>query len=127
MVMGVDDSNPESYERLAKNYSDRTGETRQLADGPIKIAAAVLVAGYIASIPSEQQPIVGMIQEFSRQLSEGIDRVEQARLSTLADPIVQRFSHGTCGAGIVQNSLAPGLRLEQVKKNPKLAESVRRR
>ena len=90
VVMGGNGSDSEPYARLAKNYSDRTGEARQLADGPIKIVVAVLVAGYIASVPSEQQPIVGMIQQVSRQLSEGFDRVEQTRLSTVADPIVQQ-------------------------------------
>ena len=90
IVMGGDDSDPETHKRLAKNYSDRTGEAGQLADGPINIVVAVLVAGYIASIPSELQPIAGMFQVLSRQLTEGVDRAEQARLSTLADPIVQR-------------------------------------
>ena len=90
IVMAGDDSDPETHKRLAKNYSDRTGEVGQLADGPINIVVAVLVAGYIASIPSELQPIAGMFQVLSRQLTEGVDRAEQARLSTLADPIVQR-------------------------------------
>ena len=49
--------------RLIQSYSELTGESFQYADNPINTTLAVLVSGYIASIPPNQRPTIGLIQE----------------------------------------------------------------
>ena len=61
LMMGLED-NAEARTRLIESYSDRTGEANQLATGPIDVVMAVLVAGYIASIPTDQHASTGISQ-----------------------------------------------------------------
>ena len=89
MVMGGDGREPEVHDRLAQSYSKRTGEAARLAGGPIDVTVAILVAGYLASIPSEQRPLGGMLQEIKRSVDEGFGRLERSRLSSLTDPITR--------------------------------------
>ena len=84
---GID---PEIRGRLAHSYSDRTGEASDLADGPIEVTVAILVAGYIASIPADQRPLAGMLQEMFGSVHERFDRLEETRLPILSDPIIQQ-------------------------------------
>ena len=90
ILMGRAISDSAARERLARNYSDRTGEAVQSANGPIEIVVAILVGGYIASIPSDQHPVVSMLQEFSGRFNERLDRWEQVNLPALKDPITQQ-------------------------------------
>ena len=75
--------------RLAQSYSDRTGEALHLADGPIDVVVAILVAGYIEAIPADQHGLAGMVQAGFSQTVASIERVEQS-LSSLTDPITRQ-------------------------------------
>ena len=90
LIMGEAGSSLETRLRLAHSYSDRTGEASHLADGPIEVTVAILVAGYIASIPSDQRPATGMLQEMYGHFNERFDRLEANRLPALSDPIVRQ-------------------------------------
>ena len=74
----------EIRERLRQSYSDRTGEVGQFADLPGDIVVGILVAGYLASIPSDLQPLAGMFQALSGQL------LEQAHPLPLEDPVLHQ-------------------------------------
>ena len=90
IVMSGVSHDSEIRERLRQSYSDRTGEAGQFADLPRDIVTGILVAGYIASIPSDQRPLAGMIQALSGQLTQGLGRLEQALPSAMADPILHQ-------------------------------------
>ncbi len=97
VIMGGDGEDSQVRERLAQSYSKRTGEARQLAEGSIDAAVGILVAGYIASIPSGQAPVAGMIQDLSGQfqdlsgrLEDRFDRFDGARLAALTDSITRK-------------------------------------
>ena len=51
---------------------------------------AILVAGYIASIGSDQHPIAGMVQQVSKQVSEISEQLDEIRPSVFTDPIIQQ-------------------------------------
>ena len=91
IVMGGTGSDPESRARLVKSYSDRTGEASRLADGSIDGALTILVAGCIASIPSDQRPIAGMFQELYVHFNKRFDHLEENRLSDLEESVTQQF------------------------------------
>ena len=112
MLMSGGGQELEIPERLTQSYSDQMGEASQFARTPILVVVAVLVAGYIASIPPEQKPIAGMfqelhgeIQELHGEISEGVTRIDQARLSVLADPILQQ-SHSDRAENELANILS---------------------
>ena len=90
IIMGADGEDSQVRERLAQSYSDRTGEARQYAEGAIDVAVGILIAGYIASIPSDQVPVAGMIQALSGDLHQRFDQLHEARLSALTDPLTQK-------------------------------------
>ena len=97
IIMGADGEDSQVRERLAQSYSDRTGEARQYAEGAIDVAVGILVAGYIASIPADQLPVAGMIQDLSSQvqdfsggLHERLDRLAEAPLAALTDSITRK-------------------------------------
>ena len=71
--------------QLTHSYSERTGESSQFADYPIDTILAVLVSGYIASIPPNQRLTIGLIQEFSAQMHERFDRLEDFGLGLTND------------------------------------------
>ena len=78
LIMGGAVSDTEIRTRLAHSYSSRTGEAGHLADESIDITVAILVAGYIASIPADQRALAGMLQEMF------------GYVSALTDPIIQQ-------------------------------------
>ena len=97
VIMGGDAGDPETRGRLAGTYSDLTGEASQLAEGPIDVTVGILIAGYIASIPTDQLPVAGMIQglsnqlhDFSGSLQERLDRSADAPLAELTDSITRK-------------------------------------
>ena len=71
--------------RLTQSYSVLTGESSQLADNPIDTTLAILVSGYIASLPSNQRPTIGLFQELSAQMHERFDRLEDFGLGFTND------------------------------------------
>ncbi len=71
--------------RLTQSYSELTGESSQLADHPIDTTLAILVSGYIASLPSNQRPTIGLFQELSAQMHQRFDRLEDFGLGFTHD------------------------------------------
>ena len=65
------------HARLAESYSRCTGEDSRLAEGPLDVVEAVLVTGYLASVPPEQKAIAGMVQQLSSDQDHGFSRIEQ--------------------------------------------------
>ena len=95
MLMPGTSQDLEIRERLRQSYSEVTGEGSQFADLPVDTVVGILVAGYLASIPSGQRPLAGMVQALSVQLSEGLGRIERAQPSPVEDPILQQ-AHTEC-------------------------------
>ena len=76
-------------DRLARSFSHSTGEAQNLATGPINVIVAILVAGYIASIPSDQRAVFGAVQNLSEQIHERFDHLKGSFSPTDKDPITQ--------------------------------------
>ena len=70
LIMGGAGSDMEARARLAQNYANLTGEASHLADEPIDVTVAILMAGYIASIPADQRPLAGMLQEMFESVQD---------------------------------------------------------
>ena len=87
-ILRGDGDDPHIRARLAKSYANGTGEDPALASQPVEVAIAILVAGFIATIPADQRPLAGMFQEMSGQLQDRLDRLERTIL--LADPVIQQ-------------------------------------
>ena len=83
LIMGGAGSDTEIRARLAKSYTSQTGEASHLADEPIDVTVAILVAGYIASISADQRPLAGMLQEMFGSIHERFDHL-------LSNPITQQ-------------------------------------
>ena len=83
ILMGGSGRDAPTRSRLAKSYSHHTGEISQLAEVPIEVTLAILVAGYIASIPAGQRALAGMFQQLFGHFNERFDRLEENRLSNL--------------------------------------------
>ena len=88
-IIGSDVDEAIVRDRLAKSYAERTGEAQQLAGGSIDVVTAILVAGYIGSIPGEQRAIAGMVQTGTDRIVAAVENVERS-LSGLEDPIIRR-------------------------------------
>ena len=89
-IMTSASNDAETHARLAQSYSGRTGEASHFAEKPIDVVVAILVAGYIASIPSDQLSTVAMIQTLSSSFTEHASLVEGKISQALFDPITQR-------------------------------------
>ena len=76
-------------DRLAQHYSNRTGEAPYLAAGPINVVVAILVAGYIATIRSDQRALAGMMQTGFSRLDDRLDRLNRT-ISPATDPITHQ-------------------------------------
>lgn len=65
--------------RLAQSYSDHTGEAPVLAQGPIDVIVAIMLAGYFSALQSggNQQALAGLVQ--------GANVRHEARLSDVSD------------------------------------------
>ena len=79
-------------DRLAQNYSNRTGEAPHFAADPIDVVVAILVAGYIAAIPANQHTIAGMLQFGFASNREQLADLQRSveRLSTVTDLVTRR-------------------------------------
>ena len=88
-LVSADEDDAETRTRLIASYSELTGEVNQSAAGPIDVVLAVLVASYIASIPSDQRGTVGVTQAGFKQVGARFDRLEARLPQATSDPIVQ--------------------------------------
>ena len=102
-IVGSDGDETVIRERLARSYADKTGEAEQLAGGPIDVVIAVLVAGYVASIPGEQRALAGMLQAGNERVVAAVEGVGRS-LSGLEDPMTRR-SHTEKAAKDLANIL----------------------
>ena len=89
-IRGGDHNYSGVRERLAQSYSRRTGEAPSSADEAIDVVVAVLVAGYIASVPSPQRPVVGLVQNLSGHIDKRFDHLEESLRQATTDPTTQR-------------------------------------
>jgi hypothetical protein len=78
-ILGATADDAEARLRLGRAYSQSTGEHERLAEGPIEVVLAILVAGYLASINSSFEPLAGMLQGSARESREA-SREVQAQL-----------------------------------------------
>lgn len=65
-IMGKEDYEPDTFQRLRKIYAEKTGEDERLANGPIDVIVTIIVAGYFGSFTPEIEPVAGMVQEHDR-------------------------------------------------------------
>ena len=105
LVMGVSAERSEERERLAAEYSKFTGEDRRRAHGPIDAVTGILVAGYLSSIPSNQRPLAGMLQQLLGSFNERLDNLEEKQVAALTELVTERFP-------IVQQLLTPQVERE---------------
>ena len=105
LVMGVPVERSEERKRLAAEYSKYTGEDGRRAQGPIDVVTEILVAGYLSSIPSNQRPLAGMLQQVHGSLNERLDNLEEKQVAALTELITERFP-------IVQQLLTPHVERE---------------
>ena len=91
VIMGVSADRTEERERLAQEYSNFTGEHHRRANGPIDVVIGVLVAGYLASIPSNQRPLAGMLQQIHGTFNERLDDLEEKHIAGVTDLVTERF------------------------------------
>ena len=89
-IMGITHDEEETRSRLAQSFSQRTGEVLRLADGPIDVVVAILIAGHIASIGSDLLPMASMVQEVSKHVSEVSEQLHEIRSLPLTDPMTQQ-------------------------------------
>ena len=76
--------------RLAQSYSDRTVDDSNLATQTIDVVVAILSAGYVSSIPTEQHAITGIVQNLPEPIYERLDKLEEQILATLPDVVSQQ-------------------------------------
>ena len=87
VASGQDEITPRN--RLTQSYCTRTGEAPHLATGPIDTVIAILVAGYVSAVPSDQRAIAGMLQAVLSHAVATNQRFEQP-VSPLTDPIARQ-------------------------------------
>ena len=87
-IMATADDEAPLRDRLAQSYSNRTGEAAAFATRPIDAVVAILVAGYIESIPADQRAVAGMVQTGFSRTDDRLDRLIQS-MSSLEDPITR--------------------------------------
>lgn len=75
----------DAREQAQSSYSAYTGEDRATARSAVETAVSVLIAGYIASIPKDQRPVVGLLQAVLQRLPTEPDPVTRKTHSELAE------------------------------------------
>ena len=76
-LLSGDEGDTEIRTRLIASYSELTGEANQSATGPIDVVLAVLVASYLASIPSDHRASVGITLAGFKHVDARLDRLEE--------------------------------------------------
>ncbi|MXW93319.1 MAG: hypothetical protein F4114_17425 [Rhodospirillaceae bacterium] len=77
-IIGTDVDEFTVREYLAESYAEITGEAQQLSSGPIDVVVAILVAGYLTSIPTEQRAVAGMVQSGTVRIIEAVESLEES-------------------------------------------------
>ena len=85
-VMGTVDDEQGIRNRLGACYAEATGEAEHFAEQPTDDVLAVLIAGYIAAIPSTERAAAGMMQQGFQRIEAKLD--DMARLPR-SDPFAQ--------------------------------------
>ena len=80
-IMGEGDVNLENASFLAERYSEETGEDKRFATIHVNGVVAILVAGFLASIPKNQKSVVAMIQQLGVNLQSDLANLEQEIVS----------------------------------------------
>ena len=80
----VGGSEEDAREQAEGSYAAYTGEGRAAARSAVETVVSVLIAGYIASIPKDQRPVVGLLQDALRRLPTEPDPVTRTTHSGLA-------------------------------------------
>ena len=88
-LLSGDEGDTEIRTRLIASYSELTGEANQSATGPIDVVLAVLVASYLASIPSDHRASVGITLAGFKHVDARLDRLEELLPKATSDPITQ--------------------------------------
>lgn len=91
LVMDVTADRTVERERLAEEYSAFTGEHHHRANGPIEVVLGILVAGFLASIPSSQRPLAGMLQQIHGTFNERLDDLEEKHIAGVTNLVTERF------------------------------------
>ena len=92
MATGQDEAAPR--DRLARTYSDHTGEALHFATGPIDAVVAILVAGYIEAIRTDLRATAGMLQTGISRIDERLDRLTEC-ISPITDSATRRTHTAT--------------------------------
>ena len=88
-LLSGDEGDTATRTRLIASYSELTGEANTSANGPIDVVLAVLVASYLASIPSDHRASVGITQAGFKHLDARFNRLEAFFSNDTSDPITQ--------------------------------------
>lgn len=76
-IMGQEDHDQDTYQRLRQTYSAKTGEDERLANGPIGVIVAIIAAGYFGSISPEIEPVAGMMQDHDRESKNAFQKMRR--------------------------------------------------
>lgn len=76
--------------RLAQSYPDRTYEIHRMEFEPIDVVVAILVAGYLQSIPHDQKALAGMLQILKATIDKHFDELKKELPRAKTDPITQQ-------------------------------------
>ena len=83
IVMDGTRSSEQAGAFLAAKLPKTSEETKEMGVKERDALVAILVAGYIASIPVEQQALAGMIQELRGEVAEGFEKSQGQNLAEL--------------------------------------------
>lgn len=84
-LVGVGESREDLRGQAEASYSAHTGEDPAVARRAVKTAVSILIAGFIASIPKEQRPVVGLLQAALQRLPTEPDPITRRTHSELAE------------------------------------------
>ncbi len=90
-IIGNSTQSSEPRTLLEQSYSIHTGEARHLSDGPIDTIMAILIAGYIASIPRDQHAAVAITQVAQRRTEAQLSQIVDLLSGVTDDPITQNI------------------------------------
>ena len=68
-----------------ERYAELTGDDHEKASEAVDVVVAVLVAGYCASVPSDQRPAVGLFQALAARVSAPPDPATEAAHTEVAE------------------------------------------
>jgi len=91
LIMGAAVERPEERQRLTTEYMRCTGEDRHRAHGPIDVVTGILVAGFLCSIPANQRPLAGMLQQVHGSFYERLDNLDEKLVAALLEVDAKRF------------------------------------